>query len=306
MLVGKVFRPHRLTPLAQTQPFRLQLEHVQAGLLGVSHLRYGSTVQISPGAMERFYLLQVPLAGRADIRSGSEQFVTQPGVASLLSPQPDVDMCWHAGNEQLILRIEANILERFLTAWCGEEPGRLPIFKPMLDMAQQPLLASLLEQLVRCTDSIQRASAGTDATLSTLQLQYQILANLLTGQAHDMQALLTSPCPPLAPRSVRRVEEYLEHHCDQPLSPEILAQVAGVSVRSLFLGFEKTRGTTPMRLLRQLRMQRARQELLQPKPGLRITDVALRWGFGHLGRFSQEYEQAFGETPRATLRSITR
>jgi AraC-like DNA-binding protein len=33
-----------------------------------------------------------------------------------------------------------------------------------------------------------------------------------------------------------------------------------------------------------------------------VTDIALRWGFNHLGRFSQLYRERYGEKPLATLR----
>ena len=36
-----------------------------------------------------------------------------------------------------------------------------------------------------------------------------------------------------------------------------------------------------------------------------VTDTALRFGFGHLGRFSADYRQALGERPSETLRART-
>jgi AraC-like DNA-binding protein len=33
-----------------------------------------------------------------------------------------------------------------------------------------------------------------------------------------------------------------------------------------------------------------------------VTDVALRWGFLELGRFSVQYRQRFGEAPSETLK----
>ena len=35
-----------------------------------------------------------------------------------------------------------------------------------------------------------------------------------------------------------------------------------------------------------------------------LTDLALRWGFSHLGRFAQDYRRAFGEPPSRTLRPV--
>jgi transcriptional regulator GlxA family with amidase domain len=79
------------------------------------------------------------------------------------------------------------------------------------------------------------------------------------------------------------------------------AAIAGVSVRTLFLGFQRYRGVSPMRLLRELRLQRVRDELLRAEADARVGHIALRWGFHHLGRFGQEYREAFGESPRQTL-----
>jgi AraC-like DNA-binding protein len=36
---------------------------------------------------------------------------------------------------------------------------------------------------------------------------------------------------------------------------------------------------------------------------LSVTDVAFKWGFTHLGRFSQEYKRRYGELPSSTRRS---
>src|SRR6185503_11390775 len=142
-------------------------------------------------------------------------------------------------------------------------------------------------------------------TLCPAQAQYRLLAALLGGVPHDAQEQLRGSTPPLAPHSVRKVEDYLMAHCDEPLTPETLAALAGVSIRSLFLGFQRYRGVSPMRLLHELRLRRAHEELLQSAPGTRITDVAHRWGLGHLGRFSRDYRESFGESPSQTLRAAS-
>jgi len=35
----------------------------------------------------------------------------------------------------------------------------------------------------------------------------------------------------------------------------------------------------------------------------RISDIAMRWGLLHFGRFAEEHRQLFGERPRDTLAS---
>jgi AraC-like DNA-binding protein len=50
------------------------------------------------------------------------------------------------------------------------------------------------------------------------------------------------------------------------------------------------------------RLQMVRDALQRPDQQNSITDIALQCGFSHLGRFSAQYRQAFGEAPSATLR----
>ncbi len=100
---------------------------------------------------------------------------------------------------------------------------------------------------------------------------------------------------------MKRAEEYIRAHLNEPLSIEMLAEHAGVSVRTLFSGFRNFRGASPMTYLRNLRLDKVRQELTS-REHASVTDVAFRWGFSHLGRFAQEYKRRFGESPSATLR----
>uniref|UniRef100_UPI00372D679F helix-turn-helix domain-containing protein n=1 Tax=Alcaligenes faecalis TaxID=511 RepID=UPI00372D679F len=46
-------------------------------------------------------------------------------------------------------------------------------------------------------------------------------------------------------------------------------------------------------------LQRVRASLEQREGS--VTEVALRFGFFHLGRFSAQYQQMFGERPATTL-----
>jgi transcriptional regulator GlxA family with amidase domain len=75
-----------------------------------------------------------------------------------------------------------------------------------------------------------------------------------------------------------------------------------VSLRSLELGFRDARKMTPTQAHRQIRLNAAREVLLNPTASTSVTSVAISCGFAHLARFSSYYRQAFNETPRQTLR----
>jgi len=76
-------------------------------------------------------------------------------------------------------------------------------------------------------------------------------------------------------------------------------QNAGLAVAQHFRDFK---GTSPIRFLRAARYDRVREALGRAEPTETITEIAAKWGFGHLGRFSVEYRRRFGESPSATLR----
>jgi AraC-like DNA-binding protein len=59
-----------------------------------------------------------------------------------------------------------------------------------------------------------------------------------------------------------------------------------------------------MHYVRDRRLERARDQLAValPSDGITVTEVAERWGFGHLGNFSGSYRKRFGESPSQTLR----
>ena len=82
-----------------------------------------------------------------------------------------------------------------------------------------------------------------------------------------------------------------------------MAHFAGVSIRSLQDGFKKYVGMSPTDYLRNVRLNRVREELLAERSfDSSIADIAFRWGFTHLGRFAKLYHERFGELPSETIR----
>src|SRR5713226_2300219 len=106
----------------------------------------------------------------------------------------------------------------------------------------------------------------------------------------------------LLPRGVRRALDAMRANVGRDWSVTELADVAGVSSRTLQRQFRIFLGKAPRASLRDVRFEAARRELLQGLPDAKVTDVALRCGFPHGGRFSVEYRRRYGETPSQTLK----
>jgi AraC-like DNA-binding protein len=102
---------------------------------------------------------------------------------------------------------------------------------------------------------------------------------------------------------LRAMVEYVHAHVREPVTVAELAAVAGLSVRSVQESFARVLGVSPLTYLREVRLDRVRQDLLDQDPQeVTVGDVAHRWGFAHLGRFSAVYLERFGEYPKQTLR----
>jgi AraC family ethanolamine operon transcriptional activator len=101
----------------------------------------------------------------------------------------------------------------------------------------------------------------------------------------------------------RRAEEFLDSHLDEPVTIREICRAVGGRSRTLHIAFQECFGISPVKYAKDLRLNAVRRQLLNAAPGITVTDVAMRWGFFHLGRFSQQYRSRFGEYPSATLRN---
>jgi transcriptional regulator GlxA family with amidase domain len=101
---------------------------------------------------------------------------------------------------------------------------------------------------------------------------------------------------------VRRAEEYIETHWDQPITIASLARATAASARSIFYHFKSSRGQSPMSFLKQVRLEHARDMLERSGVGRSVTEIAVQCGFGNLGHFAGDYFKRFGERPSDTLK----
>jgi transcriptional regulator GlxA family with amidase domain len=101
-------------------------------------------------------------------------------------------------------------------------------------------------------------------------------------------------------RQVERALALIADRMDGRVRVPVVAAYLGVSERTLRHHCTAQLGTSPARLLRQQRLIQAYSALLAGDPGsVTVTEVAMRFGFYHLGRFAVQYREAF-TSDRAT------
>lgn len=101
---------------------------------------------------------------------------------------------------------------------------------------------------------------------------------------------------------LRRAVRFVHEHAADPIEVADIATAADLSERGLQDLFRRRLAVTPMRYLREVRLDRVHLELTTTRTGvLTVRDVAHRWGFAHLGRFAAHYRARFGESPHQSI-----
>ncbi|MFC3656431.1 helix-turn-helix transcriptional regulator [Xanthomonas hyacinthi] len=89
---------------------------------------------------------------------------------------------------------------------------------------------------------------------------------------------------------------------DHPLTIAYLCTRVGTNEFKLKQGFRELFGTSPHRMLTDIRMQKA-WELLET--GLYVSTVAYKVGYQHLSSFSAAFERYYGRTPKSVTKSTS-
>lgn len=105
------------------------------------------------------------------------------------------------------------------------------------------------------------------------------------------------------PLRYRRAYQYIIENLDKrDLSVREVAAHIDVTERSLQMVFRTHLGLSPGQLIRRRRVEHSRRDLLGSQMRLTLAGVAQRWGMSTCATLTQNYRQAFKETPSSLLR----
>ncbi|AUG80191.1 hypothetical protein CFP65_5493 [Kitasatospora sp. MMS16-BH015] len=298
-VVSARFAPHRMT-VRGDRWLNGRFRALHEGRLALYELGYGTEVGVFPGELPDFYNIQLPVAGTGEVTLDGAALPAGPWLAG---PGQRVSMTWDAQALNRILIVPAALVEQRLALRLGETPGALPRFEPVLD-GRDPAVRAWLE-LARGFNEFAGSELSRRSPLGVAGFEQLLVDTLLDAQPGSQTVALPGGATAALPAAVRRAVAYCEEHADEPITVTDIARAARVSLPSLREGFRTHLGTTPLAHLRRVRLDLAHRDLLTVAEGRAegtVTDIAGRWGFTHLGRFSAHYRAAYGRSPSATLR----
>ena len=98
------------------------------------------------------------------------------------------------------------------------------------------------------------------------------------------------------------VKSAYDKYYDKPVSINELTKDLLTSKSVLSSSIKKSMGLSPLRFLRNIRLEQVRSELIKADSSTSVGSVARQFGFPNRGHFCRYYHQQFGELPGDTLK----
>jgi len=132
------------------------------------------------------------------------------------------------------------------------------------------------------------------------------LSDELIDKIFDILSLGEERCESLPflrhARLIQNIEEWLTETGSIHCSVEKLCGIFQVNERTLRRVFLGWYGVPPKQYLMALRLNGVHKDLSKSNAAtIKVSDIANRWGFWHMGKFSMFYRRQFGELPSDTL-----
>lgn len=238
--------------------------------------------------------LGVVLAGRKRLRLGRHAIDVDPERFVVMTRESAHDSVIRpgAGGEPYLgvsLAFSPELVARALVALA--ESGHTPVREAM------PAFGAPIDRdVIAALDRIARASEdAVEARLLVPLAVEEILFRLLRSDAAVAvrSAVGTGPdsAPILEAMRLLRSEHARTHDVGR------IARRVGMSASHFAHRFRAVTRTTPMRFLRDVRLEQARALLLEP--GMRAGLVATRVGFASASHFTREFKRRYGVAPGA-------
>ncbi|WP_432695987.1 AraC family transcriptional regulator [Marinobacterium sp. YM272] len=294
-LKNKSFADHRLIQRDKGCSNTSSLRYKAFGPLQIAEYSSGNAMEVRIPSLDDAYHLQIVLSGEGRCISDGTSLPMQAGDSIMLTPGTDYSLAYSSHCIQLSVRIPLDFLHQ-----SAREFGYFTAGGPIRFIPQgvNVLNEGPLRHLLR--DILEFDSADTS---ERAQLYYAKLLCHGILQSHESGICLNDRVNPSEHRHIAQIRNYVLDHLTEDIAIGDLVELCRISRKSLYNLFEKETGQTPSTYIRQLKLETIYTELSGDDRNIRnVTEVALKYGFTNLGRFSAQYRDHIGELPSETLR----
>jgi len=302
--VATQISPHDFAVNGDTSNLKARIAAAECAGLNLTHVSFGDVeLNVKSPAIESDELLLFHVTnGTGIIEHGTSKFGFSPGKSFIRDLGTPI-----AGKEQnfgaFMVALSKGKLRNHARTLAGIDLDFIDLeFETEID-SETPGGKMVHHTINYLAKSLNGALSEQENPIISAQLEDMLLTQCLTLLPNSYKNAVNGSAPAMiVPYYIKRARDYIYAHVDQKVTLADIAAAAGCSYRGLQRGFLETYGVSPMTYLQTLRLKRIRAQLLSGTNGEKISDIAGKWGFPHMGRFAQLYCQQFGELPSETLR----
>jgi len=262
---------------------------------------FQTDVWVNGGEVRPHYHVTLPVATPSTATDCGFSVVTEPGCVLVFRPEGKTGISRFVGR-LLAVMFDRHAVEEALADALGRAVTSQIDFQPVMPTTTQAV-RSWITMVSLFTRELFIPGSVLHHPMVGMPFAESMVRGLLMTADHPYRAALEGEAAEPPPRAIRAAIEIIEAEAHRPLTVSALAARSYVSVRSLQQGFRTHLDTTPMAYLREVRLRRAREDLLKSDPSVDgVASIAHRWGFTNFGRFAAAYACRYGENPAMTLR----
>ena len=193
-----------------------------------------------------------------------------------------------------VLQIDPAVVRK-VSAEMLERRGESVPLPPPAETGDKGVVTELDDELMSAVLRFVRSlSADTDRrVLAPLYLQEMVYRIL---QRDNFARLLHIAGQQAAGNPVAAALTHIAAHLAEPLTVTQLAERVSLSPSAFSRRFREVTGRSPYQFVKETRLERARELLLEGRHG--VTDVSLAVGYSSASHFIKEFRARFGTTPR--------
>ena len=286
----------RVRPAAGAR-FRANLEMRELKRVGLFTIEADS-FSVLKASQQGFYGLTIPLNTHFSVFGAGHEQRFSGSNAHMLSPGKSFDLQCKKSCLLLVSNFLVDSLEEYRKDLLQEIVVNQKPIESKISLISSTG-SKLYRSVVRSWTALSMESFST-GDISLQEMEDDLLASFLSLFEHP-QATENKVALP-SDYVLRHAEDYICANLQTAITRDRLANVTGVSIRSLSRKFEIEHGIGPMAFIRQRRLDACYAQLRGSMPGDKtVTDVALSHGFNHIGKFAIAYKEVFGESPSSSL-----
>lgn len=294
--LSEAYFPLRVKPIEKCSTYGMVGSSADFGEIMIYWSKKIGSVEIWPIADDTIFALNIVKSGLATYKSQNSEIHVRENSAILQKPDWKAN-AWH-GSEYCTVTIKKNAVHRRLVELLdGASAGNF-------GLEESPVRGRSVWKLFNFLNGLENSpimELAAEMNHRSDSVKNLILDALIWSYPNNYRDKLSKRVATVAPRHVKRAVDYIQSSPEIYHSPEFLASLSSVSLRSLQYSFKTFTGHTISDYQNLVRLERASKDMIA-NPEVLLSEICLKWGFSSLSSFSRAFKRTYGQTASSFLR----